>query len=210
MCCPLISEYDIEVMGDVVFLIQPRILQVTRLQTVSGLAVGLLAMTVVAGCASHPKYAAAGPAKGGEVYTAPRTPGPDGGVSSGPEAPIPGSERDFVINAGDRIYFDLDQYAVRADAGPVLAAQAAWLNHYSAVHVRIEGNCDERGTREYNFALGARRAQSVRDFLVAHGVDPRRIDVISYGKERPTDPGTGENAWAHNRNAHTSLVSGAR
>ena len=92
----------------------------------------------------------------------------------------------------------------------MLEAQAAWLNRYRAVRVRIEGNCDERGTREYNFALGARRAQSVRDFLVSRGVDPSRIEVISYGKERPIDPGSGEDAWSHNRNGHTQITSGAR
>ena len=75
--------------------------------------------------------------------------------------------------------------------------------------VRIEGNCDERGTREYNLALGARRANSVRDFLVAHGVATGRIETISFGKERPLDPGTGEDAWAHNRNSHTAITGGA-
>ena len=89
-------------------------------------------------------------------------------------------------------------------------AQASWLNRYGAVEVRIEGNCDERGTREYNLALGDRRANSVGDFLVSHGVNPARINTISYGKERPIDPGESEEAWAHDRNAHTAIVSGAR
>ncbi|HEY3811749.1 MAG TPA: peptidoglycan-associated lipoprotein Pal [Caulobacteraceae bacterium] len=181
-----------------------------QLLTFSRLALAVLTLAAVTGCASHPKHAPApAPAKGpAEAYTAP--PAPQGGVTSRSQAPLPGSEQDFVINAGDRIYFDLDQYAVRPDAAPVLTAQAAWLNRYPAVRIRIEGNCDDRGTREYNFALGARRAQSVRDFLVSHGVDPARIAVISYGKERPMDPGSGEEAWAHNRNAHTTLLSGAR
>ena len=174
-------------------------------------AVLALALASLAACASKPKPApAAGPAPAGETYTAPANPGGGGMVSANPETPIPGSERDFVINAGDRVYFDLDQYAVRPDAAPVLEAQAAWLNRYRAVRIRIEGNCDERGTREYNFGLGARRAQSVRDFLVARGVDPSRIEVISYGKERPIDPGSGEDAWARNRNGHTQITSGAR
>jgi peptidoglycan-associated lipoprotein len=115
-----------------------------------------------------------------------------------------------VINAGDRIYFDTDQYSIRADAQPVLDAQAAWLLRYPNVHVRVEGNCDERGAREYNFALGGRRANSVRDYLVAHGVDGSRIETVSYGKERPIDPGETEEAWAHNRNGHTTLTSGAQ
>ncbi len=169
-------------------------------------AVLALGLTALAACASKheapPVAHGAGPA---ETYTAPQ----NGEVSQAPEGPVPGSERDFVINAGDRVYFDLDQYAVRPDGAPVLEAQAAWLNRYRAVRVRVEGNCDERGTREYNFALGARRAQAVRDFLVARGVDPTRIEVISYGKERPIDPGAGEDAWQHNRNGHTQITSGS-
>jgi peptidoglycan-associated lipoprotein len=76
--------------------------------------------------------------------------------------------------------------------------------------VRIEGNCDERGTREYNLALGARRSNSVREFLVAHGISGERIATVSYGKERPIDSGTGEDAWSHNRNVHTTITDGAR
>jgi peptidoglycan-associated lipoprotein len=123
---------------------------------------------------------------------------------------LPGSVQDFVVNVGDRVYFDFDSYSVRADAAPVLGAQAAWLARYPAVMIRIEGNADERGTREYNLALGARRANAVRDFLVARGVAPNRIETISYGKERPIDGGTGEDAWAKNRNAGTAITSGAR
>jgi peptidoglycan-associated lipoprotein len=123
---------------------------------------------------------------------------------------LPGSRQDFVVNVGDRVYFDFNQYDVRADARPILAAQASWLNRYPAVQVRIEGNCDERGTREYNLALGARRASAVRAFLVARGVATARITTISYGKESPIDPGTGETSWGHNRNAHTAIASGTR
>ena len=180
-----------------------------RRPIVLGLAVAL-ALAALAGCATKPKPAPqTPPAASRETYTPPRA-SPEVPVGSQSVGPVPGSERDFVINAGDRIYFDLNEYAVRPDAAPVLSAQAAWLQRYPAVQVRIEGNADERGTREYNFALGARRAQAVRDFLVARGVDPARLSIISYGKERPIDPGSGEAAWAHNRNAHTALVSGAR
>jgi peptidoglycan-associated lipoprotein len=168
-----------------------------------------LTLAALAACTSHPKTGpvASGPSGPQETYSAPAR---GGEVQSGSDAAIPGSERDFVINAGDRVYFDLDQFAIRPDASPVLDAQAAWLNRYRAVHIRIEGNCDERGTREYNFALGARRAQAVRDFLVGRGVDPSRIEVISYGKERPMDSGSGEEAWQHNRNGHTQITAGAR
>ena len=91
-----------------------------------------------------------------------------------------------------------------------LDAQAGWLRQYPNVRVRIEGNCDERGTREYNLALGARRANSVRDYLVSHGITADRISTISFGKEQPLDPGSSEDAWQKNRNGHTAIVSGAR
>ena len=136
-------------------------------------------------------------------YVPPPGPGP---VSS---APIPGSTQDFVINVGDRVYFDFDSYDIRSDAAPILDGQAAWLNRYPMVRVRIEGNADERGTREYNFALGARRAEAVRSYLIQRGIPSSRIDTISYGKERPIADGSNEEAWARNRNAHTAIVSGA-
>ncbi len=123
---------------------------------------------------------------------------------------LPGSEQDFVVNVGDRVYFDFDQYSVRSDAQPLLDSQANWLKRYPAVQVRIEGNCDEKGTEEYNLALGARRANAVREYLVAHGVTASRITTVSYGKEKPIDTGAGDVAESHNRNAHTAIVSGAR
>lgn len=132
---------------------------------------------------------------------------PPGPVS---QAPVPGSVQDFVINVGDRVYFDFDSYQVRSDAGPVLDGQSAWLQRYPNVMVRIEGNADERGTREYNLALGARRANSVRDYLVSRGISASRIATVSYGKEQPIDPGTSEEAYQRNRNAHTAITSGAR
>ena len=123
---------------------------------------------------------------------------------------IPGSVQDFTVNVGDRVYFDLDSYSVRADAGPLLDAQAAWLVRYPYVQIRIEGNADERGTREYNLALGSRRANSVREYLVQRGVQPSRISTVSYGKEKPIDAGANEEAYQRNRNAHTAITSGAQ
>ena len=169
-----------------------------------------LAAAALAACASHPPPPPARPIpppQSGE--------GPPPGYEGAPAPPvsegaIPGSERDFVINIGDRVYFDFDQASIRADAGPILDGQAGWLRRYPEVRVRIEGNADERGTREYNFALGARRADAVRDYLVSHGVAPGRITTISYGKEQPIDPGHDESAWAKNRNAHTAITEGAR
>jgi peptidoglycan-associated lipoprotein len=175
------------------------------------LLAALTALTLVAACASHPKPPPAPPIP--PRREAPPAPGPytaappEGTVNS---APLPGTERDFVINIGDRVYFDFDKAGLRAEAAPVLSSQAAWLQRYPDVRVRIEGNCDERGTREYNFALGARRADAVRDFLIDHGVNGGRISTISYGKEQPIDPGHDETAWAKDRNGHTAIVSGAR
>jgi len=179
----------------------------------SVLRIGLVAVATLslAACAHKPKPAFATQApvqtpteRPPERPMAPQTPAP---VST---APLPGSERDFVVNVGDRVYFDYDKYSIRDDAGPLLDAQAGWLKRYPAVQVRIEGNCDERGTQEYNLALGARRANAVREYLVAHGVEAARITTVSYGKEKPIDPGTGEEAEAHNRNGHTAILSGAR
>ena len=170
---------------------------------------GCVGLALVA-CASKPKPAPARPtppqppiANNGPPAQAPTPPGP---VS---ERAIPGSEQDFVVNVGDRVYFDYDKYDVRADAQPVLSAQAAWLSRYPSVKVRIEGNADERGTREYNLALGGRRANSIKDFLTSHGVSADRIDTISYGKEMPIDGGNTEEAFAKNRNGHTAITSGA-
>jgi peptidoglycan-associated lipoprotein len=129
-----------------------------------------------------------------------------GGSNTG--AARPGSEQDFVVNVGDRVYFDLDSYQVSTEAYPRLDAQAQWLLRYPQITVRIEGNADERGTREYNLALGARRAESVRNYLVQRGVPAGRIDTISFGKERPIAQGSSEESWARNRNGHTAIVAG--
>ena len=164
----------------------------------------------LAACASKPKPAfptAPPPAQRPEPPRGPTTPPPAQPVT---ENALPGSERDFVINVGDRVYFDFDKYDVRSDATPLLDAQAGWLKRYPAVQVRIEGNCDERGTREYNLALGARRANAVREYLVSHGIGAARITTVSYGKEKPIDSGSGDEADQHNRNSHTAIVSGAR
>ncbi len=176
-----------------------------------------LAALILAACASTPKPLPLAPTRGPgppppPPYEAPMRAPPPGEVGERgvTGAPVPGSERDFVINAGDRVYFDFNDFSLRADARPILESQAAWLARYPAVRVRIEGNCDELGTREYNFALGARRANAVRDYLMAHGVGGGRIETVSYGKERPVDPGSGEEAQAHNRNAHTAITEGGR
>ena len=175
------------------------------------LAVGALAAAPLAACASHPPPPPSSPIP---PPSSDNGPPPDhydhNGPPPGPSGPIPGSTQDFVVNIGDRVLFDLNQADIRADAQPILSGQADWLRRYPSVRVRIEGNCDERGTREYNLALGAKRADSVRDFLVAHGIAAGRIATISYGKEQPIDPGHDDDAWAKNRNGHTAITEGAR
>ena len=127
-----------------------------------------------------------------------------------PVGPVPGSVEDFLVSAGDRVYFETDSYMLASDAQQILDRQAAWLSRYPQVTIRIEGNADERGTREYNLALGSRRAESVRAYLASRGVAAARISTISYGKERPIDGASTEEAWAKNRNGHTTLVAGMR
>ncbi len=111
----------------------------------------------------------------------------------------PGSVADFQQNVGDRVFFDFDQSVVRPDGRATLDKQAAWLKKYTNYPITIEGKCDERGTREYNLALGERRANAVRQYLIAQGIPAARIKTISYGKERPEVVGSDEGAWARNR-----------
>lgn len=110
-----------------------------------------------------------------------------------------------MANVGDRVFFDTAQNSLSGDARGTLDRQSAWLGRYPQDAVQLAGNCDERGTEEYNIALGARRANAARDYLVAHGVASSRITTISYGKDRPTALGSDESAYQQNRNAITSV-----
>jgi peptidoglycan-associated lipoprotein len=116
---------------------------------------------------------------------------------------VPGSQQDLAQNIGDRVFFTLNGYDLSPEAQATLTKQSSWLQKYQNVAVLVEGHADERGTREYNLALGDRRANSVRNYLIANGVQPSRITTISYGKERPAVPGHDESAWAQNRRAVT-------
>lgn len=116
-----------------------------------------------------------------------------------PNAPAPGTQADLVVNVGDRIFFGTDRYDLSTEARQVLDAQAQWLQRFPNVSLVIEGHADERGTREYNLALGERRANSVKNYLTALGVSPTRLTTVTYGKERPAVPGANEAAWAQNR-----------
>ncbi|MGH6828864.1 MAG: peptidoglycan-associated lipoprotein Pal [Rhizomicrobium sp.] len=122
---------------------------------------------------------------------------------------IPGSAEDFKVNVGDTVHFDLNKYNIRDTDRNTLNKQAAWLARYPSVRLSIEGNCDERGTREYNLALGARRANSVKEYLVAQGVTADRLQTISYGKERPICTESNEECWAQNRRGVSVITGGA-
>jgi peptidoglycan-associated lipoprotein len=120
-------------------------------------------------------------------------------------AATPGSQQDFVVNVGDRVFFDTDSTDLSGQARATLDKQAEWLNHYSQYSFTIEGHADERGTREYNLALGARRAQTVRDYLISRGIAAQRMRTISYGKERPVAVCDDISCWSQNRRAVTVL-----
>jgi len=142
--------------------------------------------------------------------TAPTTTAGSGGsgAATAPAAaprtgPVPGSQQDLVVNVGDRVFFDLDKSDLKPEARRTLERQAAWLKQYGNVAVTIEGHCDERGTREYNLALGDRRAKAASNYLVSLGIPASRIKTISYGKERPAVLGSNEAAWSQNRRGVT-------
>jgi peptidoglycan-associated lipoprotein len=153
--------------------------------------VGALAfIALLAACSSNNPNTAAATGSGATAATA---------------GPAPGSEEDLVRNVGDRVFFAFDKSNLSDESRGTLDRQAAWLGHYPQVSVQIAGNCDDRGTEEYNLALGQRRANAARDYLVARGVNTGRISTISYGKDRPTALGDNEEAWAQNRNGITSV-----
>jgi peptidoglycan-associated lipoprotein len=127
----------------------------------------------------------------------------------GPGTAVPGSEKDFAINVGDRIYFIVDTSTLTPEAQETLRRQAAWLRQYPNVTVQVEGHADERGTREYNIALSARRATATREFLIAQGVQGNRISSIAYGKERPVALCDAEQCYSQNRRAVTVITGGA-
>ena len=120
-------------------------------------------------------------------------------------AAVPGSQQDFVVNVGDRVFFESDQTDLTPQAIATLEKQVQWLQTYPRYTFTIEGHADERGTREYNIALGAKRAQSVREYLIARGIDASRMRTISYGKERPVAVCDDISCWSQNRRAVTVL-----
>lgn len=153
----------------------------------------LATLALLAGCAERPPPATIGGGMGTGAVA------PPGG------GPVPGSEEDLVANVGDRVFFDFDRSTLKPDAQGTLDRQAGWLQRYPQTQVQIAGNCDDRGTEEYNLALGSRRANAARDYVVARGVNSARVTTISYGKDRPVALGDNEQSWAQNRNAITSV-----
>ena len=154
------------------------------------LGIGVL-LLLVAGCAKDP-----GAEPGGLSI---------GFGGGGSVVATPGSAQDFVANVGDRVFFETDVTELTAAAKSTLDAQAIWLARYSSFNFTVEGHADERGTREYNIALGARRAQNVKDYLVGKGINPNRIQTISYGKEKPVAVCNDISCWTQNRRAVTVL-----
>jgi len=163
-----------------------------RMQTLARNPVVIaLAMTLaLAGCASKKNL----PNNAGDL-----------GLNGAGGAATPGSQQDFTVNVGDRIFFDTDSTSIRADAQQTLARQAQWLKQYPNYSITIEGHADERGTREYNLALGARRAAATRDYLSSLGIPANKIRTISYGKERPVAVCDDISCWSQNRRAVTVL-----
>jgi peptidoglycan-associated lipoprotein len=159
----------------------------------------LAAALLLAACQTAPETSkkAAGTGGTAATTTAPAPTAEQGGMPG----VTPGTEQDLVANIGDRIFFDFDKSDIRADARTRLDSWSDWLKKYPQVTAVIEGHCDERGTREYNLALGERRANAAKSYLVAKGIDAKRLQTISYGKERPAVVGSNEAAWAQNRRA---------
>jgi len=158
--------------------------------------IGLLgALLLLAACSSPPPEAPPAAPPGG--------PGGAGGIGS--TNILPGSQQDLEASAGDRVFFAFDRSDISSESQQILARQADWLRRYPNVTVTIEGHCDERGTREYNLALGERRAQAVKNVLVAMGIPAGRLSTISYGKERPAVVGSTDDAYAQNRRGVTTV-----
>ncbi len=155
----------------------------------------IFAATLLLSACATPSEESGGTTGAGTTATTSTTTAPTTTISG----PTPGSQEHLVVNVGDRIFFDYDKSDLSPEARATAEALAVWMSSYPASTIGIEGHADERGTREYNLALGERRASSVQDYLVALGVAPNRLSTISYGKERPAVLGSNEESWAQNR-----------
>ncbi|MBL6957745.1 MAG: peptidoglycan-associated lipoprotein Pal [Rhodospirillales bacterium] len=163
------------------------------------------AVALVAACETAPDESAAASGAGTSASGSTQM-SSSGGTMASRLGPIAGTAEDLVVNVGDRVFFDFDMHTLKPEARKTLEKQAAWLKKFFVQKVTIEGHADERGTTEYNLGLGDRRANAVKNYLVALGVSPDRIRVISYGEERPVALGSNEAAWAQNRRSVTKIV----
>ena len=163
--------------------------------------ISALLVLFVAACASKPKDAADASGSGSSSSDS----SVDGGsiTETTGSGIVAGSQEDLIVNVGDRVFFGYDSSDLDSDALELLQDQVAWLKQNSGVSVTIEGHCDERGTREYNLALGEKRAQAVKNYLIGLGISPDRLSTFSYGKERPAVVGSNDGAWAQNRRSVT-------
>lgn len=177
------------------------------MRSISLAALAAAAAFTISACASNPPPEPEPAPRPSEtaVVTPPRV-SPPPSPPPAPSGPTAGSRADFAAKATDRVYFDYDQYNLDDADRRSLASQVAWLKQYPASRVQIEGHADERGTKDYNIALGARRAEAVVSYLKAQGIAADRISSISFGKDKPLDPGHDEAAWARNRNAYTNII----
>ena len=150
-------------------------------------SLGMVALLLLAGCANSPDQSAT--TAGAAV------------AAGAPAAARGGTQADLAATVGDRVFFDFDRSNLKPEARMTIQRWSDWLKKYPNTTATIEGHCDERGTREYNIALGERRASATKNFLTALGIDPKRVSTISYGKERPAVVGSTEAAWAQNRRA---------
>ena len=172
-----------------------------------------LGLTLLAGasmlataCASNPPPEPTPPpvvAEAPRAAPTPPTPLPTTPVPTGPAA---GSKADFAAKSTDRVYFDYDQYNLDDADRRSLATQVSWLKQFPSTRVEVQGHADERGTRDYNIALGDRRAQAVSQYLQSQGITATRIQTISFGKDKPLDMGHDEAAWARNRNSYSNII----
>ena len=165
------------------------------------------ALLLAGACTSRPEAVATAPPPA--PPPAAPAPAPLPPAPPPPRGPIPGSAEDFRVNVGDTVHFGYDQYSIQETDRATLQKQATWLAQYPNVRVTVEGHADERGTREYNLALGARRANAVKEYLVSLGVSTARVDTISYGKERPMCTESNEACWGQNRRGITVVAGGA-
>ena len=167
---------------------------------INKILISALLVFFVSACATKPKDSA--DTSGSGSASSSSTVSSDSS-SSDSASIIPGSQEDLIVNVGDRVFFGYDSSDLDSDAQELLQDQVAWLKQHSDVSITVEGHCDERGTREYNLALGEKRAQSVKNYLIGLGISPDRVSTISYGKERPAVVGSNDGAWAQNRRSVT-------